>query len=366
MSDTTIPVPPPGTNYIAVIRSSLAYLLASTVSASLLIPVLISLLVFSTPQTRRHPISVLNVLGVLLGIAEGVVNVYITVYSLLYPTVTESQPIVVANGALMFYGSIVVESTLVIRLAVVYPWRTTSKVKFWSILLFPITINVIRIANVSVFLGHLVAAVYGSASSYAANEISLQNWQIKFEWILQTVCNVFVSFMFLRRLPRRNITSEGVVRSSKILNYIIVCTVLVHLLGEMASRLRGLFLIALSNFVFPVILNIIQLGLTFGYSTSYIQASILFVVNNYVNIIGVVFATVWSMGLRRLEESLPPARPLFSKDSTIMAGRVHIAQGSPGFKSIDLVESIELAANKPRTLTIDEVISISQNNDEYV
>lgn len=346
-SNVTIPPPPPGTNYLAVIRPSLAFILTSTVLASLLIPILISLLVFSTPQIRRHPVFVLNVLGVLLGLTEGVVNVYNAMHTILYPTVTESAAAIVAYGALAFYGSLVVESTLVIRLTVAYPRSTTSKAKFWSILSVPITLNVIRTINIAVFLGHLVTAIYGSKHSFAANAISLENWQIKLEWILQAVNNAFVSFMFLRRLPRTG-ACNGVVQSN-----------------AMVSRLRGLFLIALSNFVFPVILNIIQLGLIFSSTTSSIQASIVFVVNNYVNIIGVVFATVWSIGSRRLEASLPPTRSLFNEGSAIAAGRIRNAEDILNFKSVNLAESVELEANKPRT-SIDKSAPTAQNNNANV
>jgi hypothetical protein len=111
----------------------------------------------------------------------------------------------------------------------------------------------------------------------------------------------------------------------------------------MAFRLRGLFLIALSNFVFPVILNIIQLGLVFSSTTSFFRTSIVYMVNNYVNIIGVVFATVWSIGSRKLEESAP-TRSLVSEANTIAPGRV--AQGSRDLKSVSLAEGFELQVQK--------------------
>src|SRR6267154_1304873 len=79
-SNVTIPLPPPGTNYIAAIEPAISYLLTGTVLASFLIPILIALLVFSTPDTRRHPIFVLNVLGVLLGLALGAMNIYLEVW----------------------------------------------------------------------------------------------------------------------------------------------------------------------------------------------------------------------------------------------------------------------------------------------
>lgn len=328
-SNSTALLPPPGTNYLATLDLAIPFLLTGTVLASFLIPILIALLVFSTPQTRRHPIFVLNILGIILGIAEGAVNIYLEVHTMLSPTVAPSLIAGVAMPAVSFFGPLVVESTLVVRLAAVYPRRTTPKVKFWCIILLPITLKIIRAVNVVIFLHRYVAAISGVGSTLAAGASLWGNWQTKFEWILQAIDNAFVSFMFVRRLPRNstNLTASGGVVRSK----------------AMAFRLRGLFLIALSNFVFPVILNIIQLGLLFSSTTSFFRTSIVYMVNNYVNIIGVVFATVWSIGSRKLEESTP-TRSLVSEANTIAPGRV--AQGSRDFKSVNLAEGFELQVQK--------------------
>ncbi|KAG0708239.1 hypothetical protein DFH29DRAFT_893858 [Suillus ampliporus] len=346
-SNATIPFPPPGTNYLATLQLSIPYLLTGTVLSSFLIPILIALLVFSTPQTRRHPIFLLNVLGVLLGLAEGALNIYLEVHTMLSPTVAESNAAVVAYTTLAFFGPLVVESTLVLRLAVVYPRRTTPKVKFWTILLIPIAFKTIRVVNVIVFLHRYVAALYGAGTSIAAGESLWGSWQTKFEWIMQAVDNAFVSFMFLRRLPR---TAEGAVRTR-----------------AMTSRLQGLFVIALSNFVFPVVLNIIQLGLIFSSTTSFFQTTVVYMVNNYINIIGVVFATIWSIGSRILEESLPPTRSLLSEGSTITPGRMHTSRGSHNFKPVNLMESIELQDEVPRTSADKGALQAAcQGNDGYV
>ncbi|KAG0708187.1 hypothetical protein DFH29DRAFT_1075826 [Suillus ampliporus] len=350
-SNVTIPLPPPGTNYLATIQSSIPFLLTGTVLSSLLIPILIALLVFSTPETRRHPNFALNVLGLLLGLTEGAVNIYLLVHSMLTPTVAETTAALVSMPVLTFFGPLVVESTLVMRLAAVYPRSSTSRLKFWSILLFSISLKTIRAVNVFVFLHRYVAAISGAGNPITAGDALWGSWQTKFEWILQAVDNAFVSYMFLRRLSRAN-DSEGAVRS-----------------GALASRLRGLFLIALSNFVFPVILNIIQLGLVFSSQASFFQTSLVYMVNNYVNIIGVVFATIWSIGSRRMEESPAPPRSLFSESSTITSKRVHTPQGSQNLKPVNLAQGFELQleVKDPRT-SVDTGAphTTSQNNDGCV
>lgn len=65
--------------------------------------------------------------------------------------------------------------------------------------------------------------------------------------------------------------------------------------GTYASRLRGLFWIAVFNFVFPVILNTILAVFLFRDPNPEHAVNIL-VVNVYVNIICVLLATVWCTG----------------------------------------------------------------------
>lgn len=111
---------------------------------------------------------------------------------MLSPTVAESKAAVIAYTAVAFFGPLVAEITLVIRLTVVYPRRTTPKVKFWSLLLVPITLKVIRAINISIFLHYYVVAITSAGDSIAAGESLWGDWQTKFEWILQAVDNASV------------------------------------------------------------------------------------------------------------------------------------------------------------------------------
>lgn len=62
------------------------------------------------------------------------------------------------------------------------------------------------------------------------------------------------------------------------------------------SRLRALFWIASSNFVLPVILSLIQLGLVFSrlntVAASYLP--LLYILNGDLEVIGVIVATIWA------------------------------------------------------------------------
>lgn len=87
-------------------------------------------------------------------------------------------------------------------------------------------------------------------------------------------CSLF--FLYKLRLFRQLGLSGWVIRRKSIM-----------------SRLRGLFVIALGNFVFPIILNLMQI---FFISTdrSFLHGTYVLLTNNFVSIIGVVFATVWT------------------------------------------------------------------------
>ena len=80
-------------------------------------------------------------------------------------------------------------------------------------------------------------------------------------------------------------------------------------------RLRTLFWISVTNFVFPTLLNIVQLILVYR-DAHFLDGIYVFLVNNYVGIIGALLATVWSSsshwssggGIHETENHLMPLR----------------------------------------------------------
>ncbi|EGN96387.1 hypothetical protein SERLA73DRAFT_76347 [Serpula lacrymans var. lacrymans S7.3] len=75
--------PPPGTNFIAILQPMITFLLPGTILSSFLIPILIAIFAFSTPHSRRQPVFVLNVLGILIGLLQGALLIYLSVCSFL-------------------------------------------------------------------------------------------------------------------------------------------------------------------------------------------------------------------------------------------------------------------------------------------
>jgi hypothetical protein len=80
-----LPPPPPGLNYLGIIRHSLPFILINAVFAAILIPIFIALLFFSTPRSRRTLIFHFNVVAVILGIGEGILSLTFEVMHTLSP-----------------------------------------------------------------------------------------------------------------------------------------------------------------------------------------------------------------------------------------------------------------------------------------
>ena len=80
-------------------------------------------------------------------------------------------------------------------------------------------------------------------------------------------------------------------------------------IASYSARLRTLFWIAVSNFVFPVIFDISQIVLIFQ-DNDFIKAAAVVNVNTYISILGVLFSTIWATGSHRVGEStISESRP---------------------------------------------------------
>ena len=77
--------------------------------------------------------------------------------------------------------------------------------------------------------------------------------------------------------------------------------------ASVSSKIKTLFWIAASNFVIPVFLNVALLIDIFHGSNFELVGSYLEYCNIYVQIIGVVLATLWAAGSQWLEDSGPMA-----------------------------------------------------------
>lgn len=154
--------------FAGAIRPAINYVLIVTVFASMLVPILITLLWFSTPATRRQPIFILNVASILVGIGIAAFGDYSVVsgspcssaiqmlihmqlFGILNPTVQINGSTSAAFIVLLLLAPWVAELVLDFRLAIVFPPRRTPPLKLAAIFAIPVVVKCARLGCMIAF-----------------------------------------------------------------------------------------------------------------------------------------------------------------------------------------------------------------------
>ncbi|KAJ7157788.1 hypothetical protein C8R46DRAFT_1112969 [Mycena filopes] len=279
------PPPPPGFNYIAAIKPSLSLLMIGTVWSSMLIPLLVILLLFSNSEMRRKPIFIMNLIAVLAGIVLGAMNVYLETTAIISPLTPIKGSVFIGFVSTQLYLPVFMDTILLVRLFIVYPPQTIS----WPgrLLVFgpPILFKLVRVSNLAVFLVQWTPLVKGTDSPLQAGQAfwGTQPWT-KIEWFFQVFDNCYASVLFLLR-----------VHQGRVVNFQSGAIGTTGKTDSHASKLRSLFFIAVGNFVFPCLLSLVQLIFVFR-NPNFLDGTYVFFTNCYVEIIGVLLATIWVAG----------------------------------------------------------------------
>ncbi|PFH46137.1 hypothetical protein AMATHDRAFT_8164 [Amanita thiersii Skay4041] len=297
MPSTASHPPPPGLNYIVVIQPSLGILIVALTGSAILVPLLVILFFFSTKCHRRKPIFVMNVISIILGLILG-----ISFTSIMYQGITKPSRLLTRSHFVFPACSlkmipIFVENILLFRLLIVYPYRDTPLRVFISIFFPLVCIKIARVVDVGIFIYRVISPI----SKATPNPITViqAGWThqialLKIESFLQVVDNTMTSGLFLYKLDFWKILVRQQVMPS------------VNSYRSYTSTIQGLFWIAVSNFVFPVLLAIVELVFMFN-DPSFLHGMILGFVNAYVSIVGVLLATVWAATARWSERHHRPA-----------------------------------------------------------
>ncbi|KAH9900670.1 hypothetical protein C8Q73DRAFT_662259 [Cubamyces lactineus] len=313
-----IPPPPPGLNYIAVIEPLLNLLLIDTILSSFLVPTLIILFYFSTASSRRQPMFITIVLAIACAIALAIINICNQTRAILAKPVSPAM-----DTALMFmtiFAPFCAEFVLVFRVVAVYPPSTMS----WPariLVYFPVaSLKTARGINIIIFIVQWVHLKENLNSPLLRGQAAWGLPNIKLEWILQFLDMTFVSALFLARLRRgTRAHQEASIHSSG--------TALGASRSQSFSyRLRTLFWIAASNLVIPVLLILVQLVYIFR-DSSFLHGTYVFFINIYVQIIGVLLATIWSTRTRK------SATAVANEANTRGLSTIHWAQRSSALVS---------------------------------
>ncbi|KAG1847988.1 hypothetical protein C8R48DRAFT_730977 [Suillus tomentosus] len=287
------PSPPPGTNYIAIIQPSLNSIMIGHTFTVILIPLIFALFYFSTPLSRRRPIFILNVIAIILAFTAGIMIDSLAIHSMLSPLDAWPPSVNIAIGIIGAFQSILVDLILLLRLALIYPYTIVGPKRFALITTLPVLLKIARLVNMFVFIKVLADAARGPMGSENIAVVWATTPYLKIEWSAQLVDNAYASIAFLwairlRRKYRSSVESEISPRRT-----------------TFGQRMRTLFYISVSNFVFPSLLSLAQLVVV--YKNVYVlTVNEIVLVNTMVAVIGVVFATVWAGSVNYQDEKTEP------------------------------------------------------------
>ncbi|KAJ7227930.1 hypothetical protein C8J57DRAFT_1713863 [Mycena rebaudengoi] len=280
--------------YARGIRSSLPFLLSSTVFGSMLIPLLLMLFALSTPQKRRKPIFILNVVSVCLGIITAAMTAHMILTAILSPFDKTNITEHIIYTILQQLTPWVAEGVLMLRIAAVFPRR-----KLPVLLAFPVAVKITRIVLTVIFgvqFGKLLV------SGYSVEYDLLKRFRTLFEvlFIMELLDNSYMSALFLWRLRMHREEGKTLGRVSTLVDYKETFT----------SKLQTLFWIVSTNFIFPLIFGVIQI-ITIFVREDIVLPVALGMVNSFVAIISTVFATIWSSTLS-FKEAIADTDPAVS------------------------------------------------------
>ncbi|TFY53384.1 hypothetical protein EVG20_g10140 [Dentipellis fragilis] len=310
--------PPPGTNFLAALKPAIIFLMIGTTMGSILVAMLLALLFFSTRDLRRKPIFIFNILAILLGIAAGfILNVYDSIHTILSPTDPIERRYFILMGALYSLTPILVDSILLLRLNAVYSWHSTQRMKFIAIMTFPVLVKFSRLGNNAMYLANYSR----NASSLTNNTTAAGGGMVlvtsklpgvKIEWFLQIFDNAYTSALFLIRVHSDSTRPRVHTQRTN---------------QSFSHKLRTFFWIAVSNFIFPVLMAIVQLVIYMA-TPNCLLALYVAQANLYFTIICVVFATLWTTGRHWADAHLPHTdRPEMSGVASFTVARTDASRG---------------------------------------
>ncbi|RPD58594.1 hypothetical protein L227DRAFT_576978 [Lentinus tigrinus ALCF2SS1-6] len=279
LSGASLPPIPP--EFQALLTANVNLLIIDTVFPVLLVPIGIGLFLFSTPELRRKPIFILNVVSIILGLAFG----SIAIYSQAVNASGRAVPTQYLNAIIGFYIliPICVQCILLLRIVAVYPPYALSLIR--RILIYGTlgAILIARVINAGIGLHKLAQDAERTRDWEVIGHLSWILPNSRVEWFLQLFYDLLASMLFLLRIRQSNVfkpkdyESGPVATAGKKWSY--------------AARLRALFWIALSNLIIPVIFNIAVLIMVYT-GVDFIRGGDVVMVNPYVEIIGVLLATL--------------------------------------------------------------------------
>ncbi|KAK1235433.1 hypothetical protein PQX77_001346 [Marasmius sp. AFHP31] len=277
------PLPPAGTNFISAVQKTLIGVLLAQSFTVLLIPLTIALFWFSTPASRKKPIFILNIVAIALALTSGVLLIYRGITIILSPRHPPPLSLNLTVGVLGATQSIIVDIILLLRLISIYPRSYVGKTNFYSLIALPLLLKVGRVINLLMFIKVLADAARAPDAAARIGKLWLVAPYLKIEWFMQLFDNIYASGFFLWRLhlhqrETRETDSFAIYSRTRV---------------SFGERLKYLFWIAVSNFIFPMLFSLVQIVIVYR-EVNFVIVNDIILANTMIAVIGVVFATVWA------------------------------------------------------------------------
>ncbi|KAI0705616.1 hypothetical protein C8Q76DRAFT_630340 [Earliella scabrosa] len=289
----------------AAIEASVNLLILASFLPGLLVPTAAVMFFFSTPELRRRPIFIVNALALVVGLVLGGQLIYTVAVGIIGNPISPGWSI--AEASLQLLTPMLVQGILLLRVVAVYPPARLSWIR--RILIYGpfAAIKTGRVINGGLFLADLCRAV--NSNPLHAGIVAWGLVEVKVEWFLQLADNTYASALFLYRLRGGRVLSG---RQDVVYTDGTAAARPRHGMTY-AERIKALFWIAAFNLVFPVIFNIVQLVFIFR-DPNFVHGTYVLYCNTYLEIIGVLLATIWvsgtNSGSTRLTNAGHPPMPV--------------------------------------------------------
>ncbi|KAK7439020.1 hypothetical protein VKT23_017726 [Stygiomarasmius scandens] len=271
------------TTFIKENLGSLYIMIIASLWLGISLSLFMALLYTSSSHSRRKPVFVLCVIAVAIGTIPSIlvlklfIQTFIGSENLAVNLAQSIKPYLFALAFFSFFASICVDSILLFRLVAVFPPSRLPRKELAAVFGPLLIIKLGRLAALVVFIVQYLKKTRTLPSDDPMNYFLIIRVmpEPKAIWSLQIIDNAVCSFLFMYRLNQIKSFSLRLSNASY------------------AKRLRTLLLITVSNFVFPVIFAILELGLMNGATKEIALAGINISATN-VEVVGVLFATIWA------------------------------------------------------------------------
>ncbi|KAI0340101.1 hypothetical protein BDW22DRAFT_439495 [Trametopsis cervina] len=229
--------------YAGSIRPLFVDTLIAAIVPAMLIPLLVMMVILSTPRSRKQPIFILNVFSVLLGLAVAGLCNHLSMSSILNPTESVNATEDMVYVVLYVWLPWITEAVLVLRLIVVYSPQYRSRLRLALILAFSVVVKIVRAAITILYVvgWRRVAKSSGTLNQFSTEE-ALNGWMVKTGWLLELCDNLYISGLFLLRLAMQGSVFRGT----------STCRIPSggRITVPFSSKLKTLFWIASTNMIF--------------------------------------------------------------------------------------------------------------------